>query len=144
MATTTTTLKLTKPAATDAAEISVINANMDTIDTQYTAANQTTIANVITMQSGYTATTAATTKRGGIVMLDLVFKTNSARTEGSSFSIGTLAAAYRPLRNSALICGNDANVHAVVTTAGTITVKALGAIAASGTITLRGTYLAAL
>lgn len=144
MATTTTTLKLTKPAATDAAEISVINANMDTIDTQYTAVNQTTIANVITMQSGYTATTAATTKRGGIVMLDLVIKTTSAKTEGTAFTVGTIATAYRPLRNTALICGNDADVHAILTTAGIITVKARGAIAASGTITLRGTYLAAL
>lgn len=144
MATTTTTLKLTKPAATDAAEISVINTNMDKIDAQYTAASNTTVAGVITMQSGYTATTAATTRRGGIVMLDLVFKTTAAKSAGDSFTVGTLATAYRPLRNTSLTCGVGGHVICTVTTAGVITAKAREAIAANGSITLRGTYLAAL
>ena len=54
MATQTTTLHLNKPAYTEAADIAVVNGNMDTIDTWATSTNQSigNLSNLTTTEKG--------------------------------------------------------------------------------------------
>ena len=103
MATTTTNLGLTKPDYTDAADIAVINTNMDTVDTAITA----TKSDLGIVEDGNTATHSITAGQY-VIWKGNLYTASSAIATGTTLSTSNLTA----VSNGGL---NSLNEHIVVT-----------------------------
>lgn len=87
MATTTTNLGLTKPDYTDAADIAVINTNMDTVDTAITA----TKSDLGIVEDGNTATHSITAGQY-VIWKGNLYTASSAIATGTTLSTSNLTA----------------------------------------------------
>lgn len=87
MATTTTNLGLTKPDYTDAADIAVINTNMDTVDTAITA----TKSDLGIVEDGNTATHSITAGQY-VIWKGNLYTAKSAIATGTTLSTSNLTA----------------------------------------------------
>lgn len=87
MATTTTNLGLTKPDYTDAADIAVINTNMDTVDTAITA----TKSDLGIVEDGNTATHSITAGQY-VIWKGNLYTASSAIAIGTTLSTSNLTA----------------------------------------------------
>ena len=94
MATTTTNLGLTKPDYTDAADIAVINTNMDTVDAAITAANTNitaTKSDLGIVEDGNTATHSITAGQY-VIWKGNLYTASSAIATGTTLSTSNLTA----------------------------------------------------
>lgn len=94
MSTTTTNLGLVKPAGTEAADIAVINSNMDTIDTAVAAKQDAAVTDIPGITYGIAAGGANSFKKVG----NMVFITfqSAAVALSSGQTVFTLPSGYRP------------------------------------------------
>lgn len=104
----------------------------------YKLTSTTVLANIVTLESGWTASGAFAYKFGRLCQVYLRLTTTVARTAGASVTVGTLATAWRPITYFTFGCGNGGGA---VSSGGSISLVPARAMNANTLLIVAFTYM---